>query len=274
MCLYPLHIFVRPKDSEPHWSTVACGKCLQCLQRASIEWAFRIVLEAKQYENNCFVTLTYNDDNFPVNGSVSRQEVQRFMKSLRDRIKPVRVRFFASGEYGSHFGRPHYHIILFGWMPDDLVLLRNSKRGQVLYRSKLIEDVWKKGFISVGELTYDSALYCAKYMQKFQFIRSEPWKPREHSELLAPFVQMSNRPGIGFNAVYDCNLETDRVYFSGRSTKVPRYFLKVMERDGIYLDEFKERRQLNGAHISDCVDIDVLRRKYKDMFMRKIVRRL
>lgn len=272
MCLYPITLYTRLKDGTRKLVTVSCGKCLQCMQRSSIEWAFRIMLEAKQYSDNCFITLTFNEEHLPSPPSISRSDVQTFMKSLRDKVKPVRVRFFASGEYGSHFGRPHYHIIVFGWKPSDLVPLRSSKRGQELFRSNLVEDVWKKGFISVGDLTYDSALYCAKYMQKFQFLRSSRFVVPEHPELLPPFIQMSNRPGIGYNAVYSCNLDTDRIYISGRSCKIPRYFLKVMERDGIFLDGFKLRRQVNGEHLSSCMDIRLARKRYYDMFHSKVLR--
>ena len=63
--------------------------------------------EASRYSSNCFVTLTYDEDHLPLDRSVSRREVQLFMKRLRKAISPLRVRFFACGEYGERFGRPH-----------------------------------------------------------------------------------------------------------------------------------------------------------------------
>lgn len=266
MCLFPITIRTHPKVGFSETVTVSCGKCLQCLQRASVEWAFRIVHECSQYSDNCFVTLTYDDAHLPSDGSVSRREVQLFMKSLRQVIRPKRVRFFASGEYGSLRGRPHYHIILFGFKPDDLCYLKVDRKGTKLWRSPLIEKCWKKGFISVGDVTYDTALYCAKYMQKFQFITGKK------SSLTRPFVQMSNRPGIGYNCVYLSDLESDRIYLNGRSTKIPRYYLKVMERDGIELTDFKYMRRVQGRFISECTDIKLSRKKYHTMFLRKVVK--
>ena len=59
------------------------------------------------HKENCFVTLTYNDDNLPPDLSLDKRAFQLFMKRLRKRVK-VPIRFFACGEcLGStrlHFG--------------------------------------------------------------------------------------------------------------------------------------------------------------------------
>lgn len=281
MCLYPIK--VRPhKKGEPRGSgeviEVSCGKCLECERQKSFEWAFRIMDECSLHEQNCMITLTYNDDCLPSPPSVSRREVQLFMKSLRDRIKPLRIRFFACGEYGKLHGRPHYHIIIFGWFPSDARQFFID-HGVQLYRSKLLESVWDKGFSSVGKVTLDAAKYCAKYLNKFKF-RNLPGASISrvvvdgeetpfYDALYPPFVQMSNRPGIGFGCVYRCNLDSDRVYRNGSYIKIPRYYLKVMERDGIYLDEFRERRKRNGEMIASLTDLDFKREKFYEKFLRK-----
>lgn len=281
MCLNPIRIkhkkFIGYKECFPDRQgfiqlarydiiegyTVSCGKCLECLKQRSIEWAFRIMDEASQYKENCFITLTYNNEFLPINKSVSRREMQLFLKSLRQAVKPVKIRFFGCGEYGKKRSRPHYHIIIFNWSPSDSFFWQRDKSGVDLYRSPLLEKIWKRGFSSVGKLTYDSALYCAKYMQKAQFN-----KPRckPSFDLTPPFVQMSNRPGIGFNSVYNCNLRTDRIYRNGKSTKIPRYYLKVMERDGVYLDDFKAMRQKQGALVESVTDLEAKRKKYYSGF--------
>lgn len=266
MCLYPVNIFTRPKEGSGSYVTVSCGKCLECLSRRSNEWSFRIMLEASQYESNCFITLTYNDENLPLNGSVSRREVQLFMKSLRQALSPLKVRFFACGEYGKKLSRPHYHLIIFNWFPDDSYPLKVDKRGQQLYRSPFLETVWKKGFSSVGKLTLDSARYCAKYMSKWQFVRGF-----KTDNMQPPFIQMSNRPGIGYNSVYRSDMVSDKVYFDGRSVSIPRYFLKVMESDGIFLDDLKERRLITGQIVSRSIDLEAKRKFYFDKFLKPFV---
>lgn len=300
MCLYPIDIFVKPKRLHNlvplvdnglfeygvdyrERVTVCCGKCLECQQQKSIEWAFRILDECSQYKDNCFITLTYNDDNLFYEdeiarelgvASVSRRECQLFLKRLRKMLSPLKVRFFACGEYGRKFGRPHYHLIIFNWFPDDVVYFKTEGKNR-LYRSSFLEKIWIKGFSSVGKVTYDTALYCAKYMNKFASdnIRRRCKDTYDVMHVLpAPsFIQMSNRPGIGYNAVYRCDLKTDRIYRDGKSTKIPRYYLKVMERDGVYLDDFRELRKKQGEIVQRCTDLEAKRKKFYARFNREVI---
>ena len=75
-----------------------CGHCSACIEQRSRHWAIRCCLEASQYENNCFVTLTYNPSNLPKQG-VCRKDVQRFIKNLRNEFG-AGIRFFGAAEYG------------------------------------------------------------------------------------------------------------------------------------------------------------------------------
>lgn len=296
MCLYPKTIFVPLKGAYGKLKllegvvghpvelkrkvTVACGHCLECLKDKSVEWAFRIVHEASFYSANCFITLTYDDKHMNYNEfgepSVDRREVQLFMKRLRKLLSPQRVRFFACGEYGSKYGRPHYHLIIFNWLPSDIEFFRRDGSDD-LYRSRILEQLWPKGFSSVGKLSFQSALYCAKYMNKILFDKHYLPKPKFEQVVVGPnpsFVQMSTRPGIGFDYVYRVDLKSDKVYVNGRAHKIPRYYLKVMERDGIYLDEFQQRRETVGQKCSEYSDIDSRRKKYDDLFKTVRVKRL
>lgn len=267
MCLFPQHITVRPKDAQPYRAVVKCGKCLECFRQQSYEWAFRIVHECSKYERNAFVTLTYNDEHLPESGSVSRREVQLFMKRFRKAVSPLKVRFFACGEYGKKKKRPHYHVIIFGWFPDDAYFWQNDGKIK-LYRSSFLEKVWTLGFSSVGSVSFDSALYCAKYMNKVQFYEKSPINRRLYvaGGMTLPFVQMSNRPGIGADFAYTADLVSDRIYIGGRSCKIPRYYLKLLEREGVYLDEFKERRIRDGEHRAQFVDLEAKREKVRRAF--------
>lgn len=265
MCLFPKSIPNPKKDRMPDddmFIKVSCGRCLECLKQKSLEWSFRIMDECSLHSQNCFITLTYNDEHLPEFGSVSRREVQLFMKSLRQ-VLPCKVRFFACGEYGKKLLRPHYHIIIFGWFPDDAWFFQRDSKGVELFRSPLVERVWKKGFSSVGMVSLDTALYCAKYMNKFQF----DIKHSISDNLYPPFIQMSNRPGIGFDCVYRSDLASDRLYRDGKSVKIPRYYLKVMERDGVYLDDFKLMRQAQGEFVARCIDLNQKRIRYYEKFL-------
>lgn len=253
MCLYPKTIPVRRVGAD-HYEpvTVACGKCVECLQQHSNEWSHRIVDECKLHEQNCFITLTYNEQSKPTDGSLCRRDLQLFIKRLRKHVEPLKLRVFYCGEYGKKALRPHYHVIVFGWKPDDLFFWQKDKSGSILYRSPQVEKLWTFGYSSVGDVTVDSAKYCAKYMQKLQKLPDG---------LVKPFIGMSNRNGIGYGAIDPNSLTSDRIYHNGKSVKVPRYYLKVLEREGHDLTEFKSRRQLVGEMREKTVDLQKKREK-------------
>ena len=142
---------------------VPCGQCVGCRLERSRQWALRCVHEASLHKENCFITLTYNDEHLPEHGHLIYRDFQLFMKRLRKRTG-VRVRFYMCGEYGENFGRPHFHACLFGYNFPDLVRWKAGK--STLYRSKLLESLWTDGYSSVGEVSFESAAYVARYILK------------------------------------------------------------------------------------------------------------
>jgi hypothetical protein len=95
---------------------VPCGQCLGCRLDKANDWAIRCVHEAKLHLHNCFITLTYNDDCLPADGSLHREHLQLFFKRLRrylDYHDNSKIRFLCCGEYGDLNRRPHYHILCF-----------------------------------------------------------------------------------------------------------------------------------------------------------------
>lgn len=143
---------------------VPCGQCVGCRLERSRQWAVRCVHEASLYTDNCFVTLTYNDDFLPEDRSLHYRHFQLFMKRLRKRHGDG-VRFYMCGEYGEKQGRPHYHACLFNFRFSDMRLWQ-ERNGVKLYRSAELERLWPFGFCSVGEVTFESAAYVARYIMK------------------------------------------------------------------------------------------------------------
>ena len=107
--------------SGDKFTILPCGQCYACRLNKSRDWATRCVLEAKMHDKNCFITLTYNDDNLPQDLSLHKEDFVKFMKRLRKNTGE-KIRFYMAGEYGSLYQRPHYHACLFGYRPDDLQL--------------------------------------------------------------------------------------------------------------------------------------------------------
>lgn len=60
--------------------------------------------------------------------------------------------------------RPHYHVIFFNLLLNDLVPFQYGQ--SVYYRSEFLEKYWKNGFVVVGEVTFNSAGYVARYTMK------------------------------------------------------------------------------------------------------------
>lgn len=209
------------------------------------DWTFRVILESMCYEQNCVLTLTYNDENLPQDGSLDVRDFQLFMKSLRKHIAPIKVRYFGCGEYGSKGMRPHFHVILFGYCPDDLIFMYKDK-GNEYCQSPLISRIWNRGYILVcPSIDSRTVPYVSKYLQKFNedsFIR-HTFDGKEY-KLRPPFVLCSRRPGIGANALDSAfmDFDNDKLYVNGKSIRIPRFYLKALKKrqqeKEFYFDDF------------------------------------
>lgn len=234
---------------------VPCGHCVECLQDKANEWSYRVMREFEHCGRvGCVLTLTYDNNHLPFDGSVSRRDLQLFLKRLRKHIEPIRVRYFGCGEYGTNNGRPHYHLALIGWQPDDLLFVKKTKKNTYLYRSPTVDKLWQQGISGVAQVTAESVKYSAKYLQKLYF--------DETSGLTPPFLSMSTHPGFGaFEALE--RVKTDSIYVNGYRKKVPRYYLKVAERSGIDLSDIKETRIQTSKVMKDIKSDSLQKRRKK-----------
>lgn len=130
------------------------------------DWGTRIAHEATLHEASSFLTLTYRDESLPLDGGLEVRAVQLFLKRLRKKLEPARVRFYACGEYGDSNARPHYHILLFGYDFPDKTVWRKSSSGFLLYRSKILEELWPFGHSEIGSVTPATGAYVARYCLK------------------------------------------------------------------------------------------------------------
>jgi len=138
------------------------------------------------YEKNCFITLTYDNENLPQGETLVKRHWQLFMKSLRKEFGEG-IRFFHCGEYGDEKERPHYHACLFNHDFPDKELWQ-VKNGNNLYTSEKLNKIWGKGYCIIGEVTFESAAYCARYIMKK--ITGEPAK-EHYKGRLPEYILMS-----------------------------------------------------------------------------------
>lgn len=87
------------------------------------------------------------------------------MKRLRKKCGTKTIRFYMCGEYGSQYGRPHYHAILFNHDFNDKILWQ-VKRDVPLFISDTLAELWPFGFSTIGNVTFESAAYVARYIMK------------------------------------------------------------------------------------------------------------
>jgi hypothetical protein len=221
--------------------------------------------EASLYEQNSFITLTYDDEHLPPDKSLHYEHYQEFMKRLRFHYKGHRaladgqrpIRFYMAGEYGENFGRPHYHACLFNFDFPDKKLWKVTPQGEKLYRSKILEALWPFGFSSVGSVTFKSAAYVARYINKkitgkladqhYEWIEPETgeihWRKPE-------FNKMSLKPGIGSEWLEKYKTDVfphDFIISKGVKLPVPRYYDKKLQCSNPYeWDEIQYERYLKS----------------------------
>lgn len=253
---------------------LACGRCIGCRLERSRQWAIRCVHEASLYQDNCFITLTYNPESLPKSNSLVLKHFQDFMKRLRKKFGSG-IRFFHCGEYGEvcehcrkskhyctcnmykpYLGRPHYHACLFNIKFPDQEYWKTLK-GNKIYTSQILTDLWGKGFASIGELNFNTAAYVARYITKK--ISGEPAKDHyeiyninngEINSVKPEYTTMSRRPGIGkgwYDKYQSDIYPSDFVVHGGKKMPLPKFYNKLLELDeNVDFDLIKRMREIRA----------------------------
>lgn len=238
---------------------VPCGQCIGCRLERSRQWAIRCVHEASQHEHNSFITLTFSPEALEKREnpwSLDVRDFQLFMKRLRFKYGSG-IRFFHCGEYGEKHGRPHYHAIIFGLDFEDKELYSVTRRGDRLYTSKGLSECWPHGYAIIGDVTFESAAYVARYITK-KITGDEAddhyWHVDEETGEAYPlkpeYTTMSRRPGIGkawFDKYKSDVYPNDFVVLRGKKMRPPAFYDKLLEStDGFEYEFVKDMRKLQA----------------------------
>lgn len=199
MCLFPWGARRCPDGGRPIPDRegelkLPCGKCHECLSLRSFEWATRARHEISLHKDNCFITLSYDDDNLP-SGIVTKKPFQDFLKRLRQKTGK-KILYMVSHEYGGRTKRPHHHAIIFGWSPKKWNFHHTSPSGHPLFISEELSELWKHGFHSIGEANERTAYYIASYALKGKNHQITT-QQGEIIDVTDKF-DCSKRPGIGY----------------------------------------------------------------------------
>lgn len=186
---------------------VPCGRCPFCAATKRSDWSTRIQYEAKLHLVKKFVTLTYANPHLHWEHGVPQLhkiDLQKWFKRLRK--AGAVIRYFAVGEYGSTTYRPHYHVILFGDVSDELIV-----------------QTWPLGQVHIGTVTQASINYCLGYI-----INGKTWQMKKNR--VSPFSLMSRKPGIGANYLdpemirWHKSGKKNYVLVDGAKRHLPRYY--------------------------------------------------
>ncbi|AZL82975.1 replication initiator protein [Apis mellifera associated microvirus 10] len=220
---------------------IPCGKCLGCKADQSLMWSIRAYHESTLHDQNCFITLTYDNDHLPKDGKINKRDLQLFFKRLRkqidNRLFPTKIRYIACGEYGAMIRRPHYHAIIFG-----LDFLEGAVDiSSELYTNSQLVDAWDNGHVSIAPVNMASICYVCGYVNK---------------KIDDPdtFSLMSRRPGIGHNWLdryADSVARTGVVTIEGKAYQVPKRYL---EWSGEKLDGIKQAQKDFAREKSKKID--------------------
>lgn len=222
-----------------NYEIIPCGKCIGCRLDYSRTWANRGYLESKMWQNNYFVTITYNEENLPENKSLVPEHLTNFIKKLRrngdyNGWQHTGIRYIAAGEYGDKLERPHYHLILFNCnLPTESFYEPHIIKKETFWRNNIIEECWKYGYSSVSNVSWNNIAYVARYITKKQYGE----KSKEHYGDRQPeFFRASRKPGIGMTWLEEHMEEvyaTDEIIVQNRKgsikQKPPRAFDKKLK---------------------------------------------
>nr|CAI9750241.1 replication initiation protein [Microvirus sp.] len=210
--------------TDDRYQLVPCRKCTECRLQYSREWATRCMCESMTHKQSWFLTLTYDEEHVPginkLTGEIIRNgmyevhdgefiqvmtleptDITTFKESLDKKLRRAKkkpLRYYYCGEYGSTTFRPHYHMLAFGLELEesDMELEFINNEHQPIYKCQWLEDLWGKGIVRIGAVTWNSAAYVARYIMKKQNGK-EGERRKEIIGNIPEYVRMSLKPGIG-----------------------------------------------------------------------------
>lgn len=290
-------LFNNHKGLGIHELKLPCGQCIGCRLNHAEGWAVRMVHEAQKHGENSFLTLTYSDENLPKNGSLNYEDITLFIKKLRKVLSKTlyhgKIKYYRVGEYGENLGRPHYHVILFGFDFTAKIRYKNKENVHKLHRisndnqyfiSSLLTDLWNLGHAEIGAVNYNTAMYVAKYVTKkvtgprklSHYLRAD--SDGELHELQPEKSSMSRRRAIGrewLEEFWSDIYPHDSAIVGTKRLKTPKYYDRWLEKNNPLLHEqvkiareeatinHKSQDELTTAHECKILDQNNFKRAFE-----------
>jgi hypothetical protein len=197
-----------------------------------------------------FITLTYNCKNLPEGETLVKEHLQLFIKRLRKHVEPLRIKYYACGEYGDETHRPHYHIIIIAWHPDIEQCYRPDKKRLA---SRELESLWRYGNNVVGSADREAIQYVVGYIRK-----KLVGIGADYGDRLPPFALQSKGIGKEYVESHKEAILSDRgITRNGVNVILPRYYKKKLMPEGSA--ELQRFREKCSNKINEAID------KYPDI---------
>lgn len=292
--------------------TVPCGRCTSCRLEYSRQWAVRCMHEQTQHKDAMFVTLTIAPEHIQTvwdwksakkgekrtkeklnEHSISKVSLQRFFKRLRKQTG-ADIRYFACGEYGDTTHRPHYHAIIYGYDFPDKMIHTKTKNGDLLFKSEQLQKIWGFGFCLIGEVTFQSAAYVARYVMKKRKGDPDTIDPKtgktnaeyymiqdettgEVFTINPEFCLMSRKPGLGHGWLekYKSDTNKDFITLNGNKMGLPKYYDSILQKEDE--EQFRKRKVKRFKRINQDEQLPVrmeAKRKVTEAKTKQLVRTL
>jgi hypothetical protein len=274
---------------------VNCGRCIGCRLEYSRQWAVRLMHESSLQDDNCFITLTYDDEHLPWDHNLNKRHFQLFMKRFRKMYAPKKIRFYQSGEYGEptpdndFIARPHYHAIIFNHSFTERELY-SEREGLCLYNSPILDNLWGHGTHNlIGDVSFESCAYVARYIMKkiTGAMKHEHYLRTDHTtgqpiEIVPEYATMSRggRTGKGLGSAWfdqyktDC-YPSDTLSIRGAIQRPPKYYdyLLDLESPGD-IELIKQARKTNIDLKNSTPERLATRETVKKAQLNQLVRKL
>lgn len=202
-----------------------CWKCIICKKKKARELANRCVLGASMHQQNCFLTLTYDEKQTGYHNTFEYPDIQKFKKRMRSYVTREhngrKIEIFNVHEYGKN-GKKHWHLIVFGYQFPDRESYKNTPSGP-LSISKILTRLWPHGNHSIGNVSEASAMYQAQYLEK----------DIKNGHAGSTKSSHSKHSGIGktfFFKNYKQILRLGFIPFGTQKMPIPRYFQRLAEK--------------------------------------------
>lgn len=223
-----------PYFSKKYRTFFPCGQCAACKVMQRQEWAMRGRHELIEHKGKgTMITLSYDKEHLPKSGetlvkmneldergTLERKHVTDFLKRLRKKIEPEKIRYMGCGEYGPVTWRPHYHIIIFG---------REWNEWDGLKADEWFGEIWGQGkvFVSKKPMGENAIDYCVGYIRKKIGSLEGGRAYYEGNGRERPFLTTSKGIGREWGDKHVRQwAETGTVPYKGKDRNIPRAYIK------------------------------------------------